>query len=129
MRSKSQRPYQVKKSGIKDKNIDRQILVLHKAMLDKLCMQPSLITQVLEILELRRESGRLRHGAYLTWYCALEQLQQDPQLMYRTLLEDSPRMRKLRRNTPLTGILTEYERQQALYKSACGTLDIDQLLN
>ncbi|WP_088330712.1 hypothetical protein [Lacimicrobium sp. SS2-24] len=129
MPSHSRRPYQIRKSGIKDKNIDRQILVLHKAMLDKLVKQPALLEQVISTLEQRKQSGRLRHGAYLTWYCALEQIDRDPALMYRTLLEDSPRMRKLRRSTPLVGILNETERQQALAESACGILDIDALLS
>ncbi|GGD64102.1 hypothetical protein [Lacimicrobium alkaliphilum] len=129
MKKSQQRSYHIRKSGIKDKNIDKQILVLHKAMLDKLCKQPELVIQVLETLEQRRETGRLRHGAYLTWYCALEQLHHQPEVMYRTLLEDSPRMRKLRRNTPLAGILSEAERQQALLESACGTLNIEQLFS
>ncbi|GAB3023865.1 hypothetical protein [Bowmanella dokdonensis] len=127
-RKRKDRPYQVKKTGIKDENIDRQILVLHKAMLDKLCRCPELLPRVLNTLEARRESGRLGHGAYLIWFCALENLSHAPQKMRDTLLEDSPRMRKLRRNTPLTGILNEQERQQALLDNACGDTSIGVML-
>ncbi|GGO72503.1 hypothetical protein [Bowmanella pacifica] len=127
-RHKKDRPYQIKKTGIKDENIDRQILVLHKAMLDKLCAQPALLESVLLTLESRKEQGRLGHGAYLTWYCALEQLTTSPEKMYQALLEDSSRMRKLRRQTPLVGLLTEQERQQALMADALGQTSIQTLL-
>lgn len=125
---KKDRPYQIKKTGIKDENIDRQILVLHKAMLDKLCAQPTMLEGVLLTLENRKEQGRLGHGAYLTWYCALEHLTTAPEKMYQALLEDSARMRKLRRQTPLVGILTEEERQQALMTDSLGQTSIQTLL-
>ncbi|MBN7820970.1 hypothetical protein [Bowmanella yangjiangensis] len=125
---KKDRPYQIKKTGIKDENIDRQILILHRAMLDKLCQHPILVENVFSTLESRKEQGRLGHGAYLTWYCALEHLTDAPQQMYEALLEDSPRMRKLRRQTPLVGILTEEERQQALLADALGQTSIQTLL-
>ncbi|WP_419570500.1 hypothetical protein [Rheinheimera sp.] len=44
---KTSKPYRVKKTGIKDENIDRQILVLHRAMAEKLLRQPQLLPQVL----------------------------------------------------------------------------------
>lgn len=127
-RHKKDRPYQIRKTGIKDENIDRQILVLHKAMLDKLCANPDLLPGVLDTLEKRKELGRLGHGAYLTWYCALEQLTDAPDKMYQALLEDSPRMRKLRRQTPLVGILNEQERQEALQAQALGQTTVQVLL-
>lgn len=117
-----------RRGSIKDKNIDRQILVLHQAMLDKLIAQPQLLPQVLATLEQRRAMGKLRHGAYLTWYCALEYLKDQPQLTKQTLLEDSPRMRKLRRQTPLVGILSEQERQAALLADACGHTSVEVLV-
>ncbi|MDF2177079.1 hypothetical protein P2G88_02285 [Aliiglaciecola sp. CAU 1673] len=116
-----------RRGGIKDENIDRQILVLHSAILEKLIAQPQLLSQVMDTLERRREMGKMRHGAYLTWFCALEYLQDKPELTKAALLEDSPRMRKLRRQTPLVGILNEEERQAALLAEACGHTSIDVL--
>ncbi|AWL11582.1 hypothetical protein HMF8227_01096 [Saliniradius amylolyticus] len=122
------RQYEPRRRSIKDENIDRQILVLHQAMLDKLQRHPELLPAIFEVLEQRREMGKLRHGAYLTWYCALEQLTRNPKRCFEALLDDTPRMRKLRRKTPLVGILTEEERQQALTSNACGEGSVGPLI-
>lgn len=55
--NKQHRPYRVKKTGIKDENIDRQILVLHQAIAAKLLTEPDLLEQVKAKLEERRDNG------------------------------------------------------------------------
>jgi hypothetical protein len=94
-------------------NIDKQILRLHQAMGEKLLADHQYIPQVEETIETRYESGKMRHGAYLFWSSLLEHID-EPSLFMQTLLEDSPQLKKYRRQTPLVGILTEQERQAAL---------------
>lgn len=107
------------KSGIKNENIDRQILVLHRAMAEKIIQYPELITQVEAKIQERFKQGKLHYGGYLTWLSIVEHhLESD--VFLNGILEDSPRMRKLRRKTPFVGILTEQEREAALMKLACG---------
>ena len=115
------RPYRVKKTGIKDENIDRQILVLHQAIATKLLVEPELLEQVKAKLDERRDNGQLGYGAYLHWLSVLE-LYQQPEQFRQGITEDSPYLRKLRRRTPFVGILTEQERQQALQHDAIGNL-------
>ena len=112
--------YQTSRNRMRDKpqtaqqdNIDKQILCLHQAMAEKLMANPDYIPQVLDTIEARYESGKMRHGAYLFWSSLLEFIDQ-PTLFMDTLLEDSPQLKKYRRQTPLVGILTEQERQTAL---------------
>ncbi|MBU1310564.1 MAG: hypothetical protein KKE30_13665 [Gammaproteobacteria bacterium] len=92
---------------------DCQILRLHSAMADKLLAQPELVTQVLQTLEQRYQAGLLRHSGYIHWYSILDCIN-EPKLFRSALLDDSERMRKLRRRTVLVGILTEDERQAVL---------------
>lgn len=120
--NKRDRPYRVKKTGIQDENIDRQILVLHQAIAAKLLAEPALLVQVKVKLEERRDNGQLGYGAYLHWVSVLE-LYQQPEQFYKGITADSPYLRKLRRRTPFVGILTEQERQQALSQHSLGTLD------
>ncbi|MGS2720529.1 hypothetical protein [Paraglaciecola aestuariivivens] len=96
-------------------NLDKQILHLHQAMAEKLMANHQYIPQILDTIETRYESGKMRHGAYLFWISLLEHID-EPKLFMQTLLEDSPQLRKYRRLTPLVGILTEQERQAALDK-------------
>lgn len=123
---KKRRPYQVKKTGVKDENIDRQILAIHIAIANKLLVDNDgdkvLVNQVLESLELRREEGRMGYGEYLTWLSAMEVIEQKDDFV-NAICEDTPRMRKLRRRTPFVGVLTEEERQAALEANSLGTLD------
>ncbi|XOV78867.1 MAG: hypothetical protein ACFHVJ_18375 [Aestuariibacter sp.] len=125
-RNKPERPYRLHKSGLKEKFIDRQILAIHKAIVKKLLAHPELHQQVFDKIEARRESGKLRHGGYLTWYCLMENIQ-DKKMFAEGVLEDSPKMNKLRRSSPFVGILTEEERQQALQDDACGGTSIETL--
>ncbi|MDR7122876.1 hypothetical protein [Rheinheimera soli] len=115
------KPYRVKKTGIKDENIDRQILVLHQAIAAKLLAEPALLEQVKTKLEERRDNGQLGYGAYLHWQSVLE-LYSQPKEFCAGITEDSPYLRKLRRRTPFVGILTEQERQLALSQHSLGTL-------
>ena len=109
------------KPGIKNENIDRQIWVLHQAMADKLIRHPELLAKVNGKIETRYQQGKLRHGGYLTWLSILELFDQ-PARFKAAILEDSLQMRRLRRQTPLVGILNESERQDALNNLACGEL-------
>ena len=124
---RQQRGYQIRKSGVKDELIDRQILAIHIAMVEKLLKHPELHQQVFDTLEERLESGKLRYGGYMTWFSLMDNI--DNETLFRQgVLEDSPRMKKLRRSTPLVGILTEEERQQALMNASCGETSIDHLM-
>jgi len=120
--TKAAKPYRVKKTGIKDENIDRQILVLHRAMAEKLLRQPDLLPQVQHKLTERLEQGQISYGAYIHWQSVLE-LYHQPEQFVLGITEDSPYLRKLRRLTPFSGLLTEQERQQVLLADACGELD------
>ena len=126
VKRKTQRSYSVKKSGLKEKFIDRQIWVLHKAMAEKLLSCPHLRAGVIATIESRYQSGRMRHGAYLTWICLMDNISQ-ADLFLEGVLEDTPKMNKLRRHTPFVGVLTEEERQNALLQAACGETSIDTL--
>lgn len=91
-------------------HIDQQILCLHKAMGEKLLANHHYISQVVDTIQVRYESGKMRHGAYLFWSSLLEHIEH-PTLFMTTLLDKSPTITKYRRQTPLVGILTEEERQ------------------
>ncbi|MDH2435651.1 hypothetical protein QCD60_24300 [Pokkaliibacter sp. MBI-7] len=108
-----------RKPRIADENIDRQIRVLHQAMAEKLLAQPALVEQVLAKLEERYRAGLIRHGAYMTWFSLLDNIDNREQFL-AGLLDDGFYMRKLRRRTPFVGILTEEERQAALLADAVG---------
>ena len=127
-RNKRRAGYQIKKTSSKDINIDRQIWVLHYAMVEKLLKHPELADTVRQTLIKRQESGRLRHSEYITWESLL-MIMDEPELFRRGVLEDSEKMRKYRRRTPFVGILTEAERQAALDADAIGELkDMDYFL-
>ena len=111
MRRTNRRP---KNSGsVTHSFIDQQIVILHKAMAEKIYQHPALAEQVRATLQQRYDNGTLRYGAFLTWQCILEQIS-DREAFLAAVLEDSELMRKYRRRTPFVGILTEDERQQAL---------------
>lgn len=116
-----------KKNGVKDENIDRQIRVLHQAMVKKLIEQPLLSEKIKLQLEEKHQQGRLGYGPYLTWCSLLEWVETQPEKFIEEVCKDSAYMRRLRRSTPLTGLLSETERQQALDCDAAGTTDISTL--
>ena len=120
MRARS--PFRDARPGVKDENIDRQILAIHCAIGNKMVQHPQLAGQVQEKVQQRYSQGKMRHSAYLTWSSLLEFVH-TPDKFLAALLEDSPKMRRLRRQTPFVGILNEKERQDALLKHACGELD------
>lgn len=93
----------------------------------KLINNPMFLQQAQDNLDTRHNQGNIAYGAYLTWSALLE-LSVDPDKFMTALLEDSPKMRRLRRNTPFIGLLTEQERQDALAAEACGEVDISSLL-
>lgn len=96
-------------------------------MVEKLIAVPELRHKVIKTIEERYEQGRLRHGAYLTWICLMDNID-DPQTFRNGVLEDTPRMNKLRRQTPFVGVLTEAERQQAIEDDACGQTSIESVI-
>ena len=112
--------------SIRDHNIDSQVLILHRAMAEKLLKEPQLAQIVTAKIEERYAYGKMHHGAYLTWTAVIESLGQ-PEIFLKALLDDSPRMRKLRRNSPFVGLLTEQERQTALDAFACGETKVETL--
>ena len=110
-----------RKQRIIDDNIDRQILVLHRAMMAKLALQPALLDGVRETLEQRLASGHPAFVSLRAWSFILEG-SRNIQELTEAVLEDSAYKRKLRRHTPFVGLLTEHERQQALDEDAAGHL-------
>lgn len=130
-RNNSRKPYRTRKFGIKDENIDRQILVLHRAMCEKLIGDSKndglLLQQVKSGIEHKYELGQLQYGAYITWMSALE-LIDNPIMFLDAVLENSARMRKLRRKTPFVGILSEQEREKALKNDAIGETPMETIL-
>lgn len=127
---KKNRPYNVKKTGLKDENIDRQILAIHKAIGEKLIKDHAqggqLLEQVQQKIEQRYQEGRMHYGEYITWNSAIEQVD-SPEIFLAALLEDTPKLRKWRRRTPFVGVLTEEERQHALSQNAVGEISIETL--
>ncbi len=126
-RQHKRRPYTLKKSGLKEKFVDRQILAIHRAIVAKVILHPELAQQAMATVSERYEQGRIGYGAYLTWQCLLE-LVGEPEAFRQGVLEDSPKMNKLRRHTPFVGILTEAERQDAIEQMACGETSIESIL-
>ena len=121
-RNKNNRPYKVSKRSIKDDYIDRQISVIHLAIAKKLIAQPELLPQVHQTLESYRENGRLSYSGYITWLSILE-IFDDKEQFILSMTEETAQMKRLRRSTPFIGILTESERERALYQDAIGTIN------
>lgn len=112
------------KGGFKEALIDKQVLVIHAAIADKLIAvnakgDNSYVEQIQKTIDSRRDSGRMRYGEYLTWQSVLEVID-DSVAFKKAILEDSHQMKKYRRRTPLVGVLTEAERQQAIERDAVG---------
>ena len=124
---KLNRGFNRRKNSVKDELIDRQVLAIHVAMVEKLLKHPELHQQIFDTLENRLALGKLRYGAYMTWFSLMDNIH-DEHMFRSGVLENSPRMKKLRRTTPFTGVLTEEERQEAMQRAACGEMDIDNLL-
>ena len=116
------RSYKISKRSIKDDYIDKQVWVIHAAIVDKLLSNPEMIEQVKETLENRRETGKIGYGEYITWLSIIE-VSDQPDLFKRAILENSGKMKRYRRKTPLVNILTEEEREKAITNGALGTID------
>ena len=116
------RPYSIKKTGIKDENIDRQIMAIFQAIAEKLLADKALVEQIKQRLEHQREEGTIGYGQFINWYSILELIDQ-PDVFIQAMIEDTPKMRRLRRKTPFIGVLTEEERQAAINKNALGMID------
>jgi hypothetical protein len=96
---------------------DAHILRLHSAMADKVLANPALLAHISQTLEQRYQAGLLRHSGYIHWYSILDCFN-TPELFKAALLDNSEQMRKYRRRTIFTGILTEEERQAVLMETA-----------
>ncbi|WP_017445505.1 hypothetical protein [Gayadomonas joobiniege] len=110
-----------KKFSLTDDNIDRQIQAIHYAIALKLLAEPALVAQVREKIERNKAIGKMRYGAYIHWLSTLDNMF-DKDTFIRGMTEFTPQLRKWRRHTPFTGILTEQERSDALDAHACGKL-------
>ena len=124
---KRNRPYAVKKTGFKDENIDRQIIAIHNAIAQKLLKQPELVDGVKQRLEMQRDEGKIGYGQFITWYSILE-LFNKPETFVEAMVEDTAKMRRMRRKTPFVGILNESERQEALDTNATGYINSIEVL-
>ena len=128
-RNKKQRPYRVRKNSIKDDLIDKQILALHRAMVEKVLANIELIDELKARWDAKRKAGEIGYSEYITWYSLFE-LAHQPDVFRDGVLENSTQMRRLRRKTPFVNILTEEEREQALMADAAGKINsISYLLN
>lgn len=107
------RPPRARPRSNAQQQTDATLLKLHALIADKLIAQPELVPPLLEKLEQRYQAGLIKHWGYIRWYSMLS-LIAEAKRFKSALLEDSESMRKLRRKTLLTGILTEQERQQLL---------------
>ena len=93
--------------------IDQRILRLHTGIAKKVVAQPSLITNVQATLEARYESGMMRYGSYMLWQGIVETIHK-PEVFTALLLAEDERTASLRRETIVTGSLTEAERAEVL---------------
>jgi len=107
------RPPRTRLRSTTQQQTDATLLQLHALIADKLIAQPELVPPLLEKLEQRYQVGLIKHWGYIRWYSMLS-LIEEAERFKSALLEDSESMRKLRRKTLLTGILSEQERQQLL---------------
>lgn len=116
-REKKDRAYGISKRSIKDDYIDKQILAIHIAIVKKLLANPELVATTIEKIEKRRREGRMSYSAYITWVSIFEQYD-DEATFTKGILENSQKMKRFRRETPLVGILTEEERKEAVEQDA-----------
>ena len=116
---RNRREQRSRKYGVLDTNIDRQIWVIHAAIVEKLIADTALIEQVKDSIDQKMEEGHPRFKTLRSWRFILEGCRSHEQLR-EEILEDSDYKRKLRRATPFGGILTEEERVAALEKAAVG---------
>ncbi|MCW8107887.1 hypothetical protein OPS25_05165 [Alteromonas ponticola] len=93
--------------------IDRQILALHKAMVDKVVARPELCEILQNNLERYKEMGLLSYGSALLWESILAAYS-NPTIFRELILSNEQRMAQLRRRTIFSGILTENEREKVL---------------
>lgn len=115
------KPYSIKKTSIKDENIDRQIIAIHQVIANKLLKHLTLAEKIKERLKQQRDDGKIGYREFINWYSILE-LIDEPAVFINAMTEDTPQMRRLRRKTPFVGILTEQEREEAISLDAIGEL-------
>ena len=111
-----------KKLSLLDENIDRQIQAIHAAIAKKLLNSAELRELARDKIEAKFKQGQLRYSEYLHWLSTLDNFELTDTFILG-FTEYTPQLRRWRRNTPFTGILTEEERQQALEQNALGTLN------
>ncbi|REL35570.1 hypothetical protein [Thalassotalea euphylliae] len=121
------KPYAIKKTSIKDENIDRQIIAIHHAIAKKLLADTHCVQKVKNKLEQQLDEKKIRYSHFINWYSILEMIDQ-PEVFLNAMIEDTPQMRRLRRNTPFVGILTEQEREVAIKQDASGVMSTVEIL-
>ncbi len=102
--------------------IDRQILALHEAMVDKVLNEPCLFSVLPDNLKRYRQMGMLSYGSALLWESILAAYP-NPITFREMVLSAEPRMAQLRRRTIFSGLLTEKEREQVLAKYIASELN------
>ncbi|WP_211162707.1 hypothetical protein [Alteromonas ponticola] len=95
--------------------IDRQILALHEAMVEKVIAEPHLLVGLQANLKRYMETGVISYGSALLWESILSS-SADPATFRQLVLSDEQRMAQLRRRTIFSGILSEDEREEVLAK-------------
>ncbi|EWH12325.1 hypothetical protein DS2_01350 [Catenovulum agarivorans DS-2] len=111
-----------KKLSLLDENIDRQIQAIHGAIAQKLLTSAELRLLARDKIEAKFKLGQLRYSEYLHWISTLDNFELTDTFILG-FTEYSPQLRRWRRNTPFTGILTEEEREQALEQNALGKIN------
>ncbi len=95
--------------------IDRQILALHEAMVEKVMADPCLFAVLQNNLKRYQQMGMLSYGSALLWESILAAYP-NPTAFREMVLSTESRMAQLRRRTIFSGLLTEKEREQVLAK-------------
>ena len=113
--------YSIKKTGIKDEYIDRQIIAIHRAIAIKLLANLTLVEQVKLRLATFRELGKLNYSQFINWYSIIEMID-EPETFLNAMIEDSPYMRKLRRKTHSLVFFPKKSGRQRLSKMRLVTL-------
>ncbi|MCW8091374.1 hypothetical protein [Alteromonas sp. ASW11-130] len=95
--------------------IDRQILALHKAMVEKVISRPQLFEVLQDNLKRYQKMNILSYGSALLWEGILATYV-EPLMFREMVLSKEQRITHLRRRTIFSGILTEAEREDVLTK-------------
>jgi hypothetical protein len=93
--------------------MDKRILAIHQAIVDKILDQPVLLEAAKETLEQRYKTGLMSYANYINWQSIIELIHQ-PDAFANAVLSNEQWMSNMRRTTIFSGILNEEERSQIL---------------